>query len=291
MSAWAERDAAFRLVPVTHHSPPKLQDFSQGAIQRHIVQQGLTHWLTLYPSALALPLGFAAYLFNTPALYLGLIGGLALGAGSAVVNIFFRSEALSARYLRELTKATNAQKMQMLEHLRSGLAQGRNIPGAESYAEQGLEQFERMRLRFDKLRSLLAAKFQQGELSYSRFLGAAEQVYLGSLDNLQRIVSLLESAGGIDADYIERRLANLEQLRSEADRKERQTLLRRRQLRTKQLEQINELLTANEEAMTALEETVASVAAMSANTAFAQGDFDTAIAQLQQVAARAKQYA
>ena len=254
------------------------------------MQQGLTHWLTLYPSALALPLGFAAYLFNTPALYLGLIGGLALGAGSAVVNIFFRAEALSARYLRELTKATHAQKMQMLEHLRSDLAQGGTVPGAESYAEQGLEQFERMRLRFDKLRSLLAVKFQQGELSYSRFLGAAEQVYLGSLDNLQRIVSLLESAGGIDVSYIERRLANLEGLHGEADRKERQTLLRRQQLRAKQLEQINELLTANEEAMTALEETVASVAAMSAGTAFAKGDFDTAIAQLQQVAARARQY-
>lgn len=271
-------------------SPPKLQDFSQGAIQRHIVRLGLTHWLTLYPSALALPLGFAAYLFHAPALYFGLMGGLALGLGSAVVNIFFRGDSLSARYLQELAEATNVQKAQMLDHLRSSLAQGRTIPGGEDYAEQGLEQFERMRLRFDKLRSLLAAKFQQGELSYGRFLGAAEQVYLGSLDNLQRIVSLLESAGGIDVSYIERRLANLDRLRSAADRKEQQTLLRRQQLRAKQLEQVNELLTANEEAMTALEETVASVAAMATNSTFAKGDFDTAIAQLQQVAARARHY-
>ena len=277
-------------MPDTPSSKPQLQDFSQGAIQRHIVRQGLTHWLTLYPPALGLPLGFAAYLFNTPVLYLGLLGGLALGCGSAVINIFFRGDALSACYLQKLAEATNVQKTQMLDHLRSRLAQGRTIPGAEDYAEQGLEQFERMRLRFDKLRSLLAVKFQQGELSYSRFLGAAEQVYLGSLDNLQRIVSLLESAGGIDASYIERRLTHLEGLRSTSDRKEQQTLLRRQQLRAKQLEQVNELLTANEEAMTALEETVASVAAMATSSTFAKGDFDTAIAQLQQVAARARHY-
>jgi len=277
-------------MPDTSSSPPKLQDFSQGAIQRHIVQQGLTHWLTLYPSALALPLGFAAYLFNTPALYLGLLGGLALGLGSAVVNIFFRGEALSAGYLQELAEATNIQKARMLERLRSSLAQGRAIPGAEDYAEQGLEQFERMGSRFENLRRMLAVKFQQGELSHGRFLGAAEQVYLGGLDNLQRIVSLLESVSGMDAAYVEKRLASLEGLSGEADRKERETLLRRISLRNNQLERVNELLTANEEAMTALEETVASVAAMSTGAAFAQGDFDTAIEQLQQVAARARHY-
>jgi hypothetical protein len=156
-------------MPDTTPSPPKLQDFSQAAIQRQIVRQGLSHWLTLYPPALALPLGFAAYLFNTPLLYLGLLGGLTVGLGSAIVNIFFRGDALSASYLQQLVEGSQRQKAQMLEGLRRSLQQAERIAGAESSAEQGLEQFERMRAKFDKLGSLLAAKFSQGELSYGRF--------------------------------------------------------------------------------------------------------------------------
>jgi hypothetical protein len=274
----------------TTPSPPKLQDFSQAAIQRQIVRQGLSHWLTLYPPALALPLGFAAYLFNTPLLYLGLLGGLTVGLGSAIVNIFFRGDALSARYLQQLAEGTQAQKAQFLESLRRNLAQAQRITGAESSAEQGLEQFERMRAKFDKLGTLLATKFSQGELSYGRFLGAAEQVYLGGLDNLQRVAALLESVGGIDLAYIDKQLASIKEPINEADRKERETLIRRSKLRCEQLERVDELLAANEEAMTALEETVVAVAAMSTDTALAQGDFETAIAQLQQVAARARHY-
>jgi hypothetical protein len=277
-------------MPDTPPSPPKLQDFSQRAIQGHVIRQGLSHWLTLYPPALGLPLGFAAYLFNTPLLYLGLLGGLTVGLGSAIVNIFFRGDALSASYLQQLTEGTQAQKAQFLENLRRSLTQAQRIAGAESSVEQGLEQFERMRAKFDKLSSLLAAKFSQGELSYGRFLGAAEQVYLGGLDNLQRVAALLESVGGIDLTYIDKRLANLDKPDSEADRKEREALVRRQRLRSEQLARIDELLAGNEEALTALEETMVAVAAMSTNTALAKGDFETAIAQLQQVAARARHY-
>jgi hypothetical protein len=277
-------------MPDTPPSPPKLQDFSQRAIQGHVIRQGLSHWLTLYPPALGLPLGFAAYLFNTPLLYLGLLGGLTVGLGSAIVNIFFRGDALSASYLQQLTEGSQAQKVQTLEGLRRSLQQAQRITGAEAYAEQGLEQLERMQAKFDQLGSLLATRFQHGELSYGRFLGAAEQVYLGSLDTLQRIIVLLESVGGIDLDYIDKQLASIKEPTNEADRKERETLIRRSKLRCEQLERVNALLTVNEEAMTALEETMVAVAAMSTNTALAKGDFETAIEQLQQVAVRARQY-
>jgi hypothetical protein len=274
----------------TTPSPPKLQDFSQRAIQGHVIRQGLTHWLTLYPPALGVPLGFAAYLFNTRLLYLGLLGGLTVGLGSAIVNIFFRGETLSASYLQQLTEGSQAQKVQTLEGLRRSLQQAQRITGAEAYAKQSLEQLERMQAKFDQLGSLLATRFQHGELSYGRFLGAAEQVYLGSLDTLQRIIVLLESVGGIDLDYIDKQLASIKEPTNEADRKERETLIRRSKLRCEQLERVNALLTVNEEAMTALEETMVAVAAMSTNTALAKGDFETAIAQLQQVAVRARQY-
>lgn len=269
-----------------------LQDYSQGTLRRQVLRQGLTHWLTLYPPALGLPLGFAAYLFNTPLLYLAALGGIALGMGSAIINIFFRGDALSSRYLQELAGQFREQERQALEELRRDLEQMRTVSGAEYYAEQAIEQLARLQAKVDNLRRLLTEKFQQGELSYGRFLGAAEQVQMGGFDNLRQIVSLLHSIGGIDLDYIEKCLRPLAKLVDlpEADRKERETLLRRRQLRISQLEQVNELLAANEEAMTAIQETAAAVAAMSTNSPLAKGDLETAIAQLQQVAARAKHY-
>jgi hypothetical protein len=273
-------------------TPPNLQAYSQGAIQRQIVRQGLTHWLTLYPPALGLPLGFAAYLFNVPALYLAALGGAALGMGSAIINIFFRGDALSSRYLQELAGQLREQERQALEELRRELEQTRTVSGAEDYAGQAVEQLDQLRAKVDNLSRLLTEKFQQGELSYGRFLGAAEQVQMGGFDNLRRIVSLLKSVGGIDLDYLEKRLRQIDKLAglAEADRKEREALIRRRQLRISQLEQVNELLAANEEAMTAIQETAAAVAAMSTNSPLAKGDLETAIAQLQQVAALAKHY-
>ncbi len=272
--------------------PPNLQDYSQGALRRQVLRHGLTHWLTLYPPALGLPLGFAAYLFNVPALYLAALGSAALGIGSAIINIFFRGDALSSRYLQELAGQLREQERQALEELRRELEQTRTVSGAEDHAGQAVEQLDQLRAKVDNLSRLLTEKFQQGELSYGRFLGAAEQVQMGGFDNLRRIVSLLKSVGGIDLDYLEKRLRQIDKLAglAEADRKERETLIRRQQLRISQLEQVNELLAANEEAMTAIQETAAAVAAMSTNSPLAKGDLETAIAQLQQVAARAKQY-
>lgn len=275
-----------------HDLPPNLQDYSQGALRRQVLRHGLTHWLTLYPPALGLPLGFAAYLFNTPLLYLAALGGIALGMGSAIINIFFRGDALSSRYLQELAGQLREQERQALEGLRRELEQTRTVSGAEDHAGQAVEQLDQLRAKVDNLSRLLTEKFQQGELSYGRFLGAAEQVQMGGFDNLRRIVSLLKSVGGIDLDYLEKRLRQIDKLAglAEADRKEREALIRRRQLRISQLEQVNELLAANEEALTAIQETAAAVAAMSTNSPLAKGDLETAIAQLQQVAARAKHY-
>lgn len=272
--------------------PPHLQDFSHGAIQRHVLRQGLTHWLTLYPPALGLPLGFAAYLFNVPVLYLAALGGATLGMASAVINIFFRGDALSSRYLNDLAEQVREQERSTLEKLGRALEQMRTLPGAEDHAEQAVEQLDRLQVKLDNLRRLLTEKFRQGELSYGRFLGAAEQVQLGCFDNLRQMVSLLQSISSIDLAYIEKRLKQLDKVAPlvEADRKERETLLRRQCLRTDQLEQINELLTANEEAMTAIQETVAAVATISTDHSLAKGDLETAIAQLQQVAARARHY-
>ena len=57
-----------------------------------------------------------------------------------------------------------------------------------------------------------------------------------------------------------------------------------------QLDKVNQLLTNNEEAMTALEEATAAIAAMHTGGKFSDADYESAIAQLQEIAGRAYLY-
>ena len=84
------------------------------------------------------------------------------------------------------------------------------IKGAEQHARQGAEQFKRMQEKYQNVRELLEQKLSSGELAFGRFIGAAEQVYLSTLDNLKQAVTIMRSAGSIDPVYINERLKHLE---------------------------------------------------------------------------------
>ena len=51
-----------------------------------------------------------------------------------------------------------------------------------------------VRKRFETMQSLLAAKFEPTELTYSRYFVAGEQAFLAVLDTLDGIVARLQSA-------------------------------------------------------------------------------------------------
>ncbi|MBU0680276.1 MAG: hypothetical protein KKD73_02530 [Proteobacteria bacterium] len=273
-------------------SPMQMKDYSQKAIKKEVVKNGLTHWLTIYPPSLGLPLGLAALLFDLPILYLGMIGALSLGLGSAIINIFFRNEVVAQKYIEQLNIKLKSLEKLTLATLLHDLKDCLKIPGAQQYAGQAVEQYNRIREKYRNVEILLGKKLKTGELTYARFLGSAEQVYLSGLDNLRQIESSLHSAGSIDPEYIGNRLKSLAQKGelSPADVKEKNTLTKRLELRRQQFEKVNTLLTNNEEAMTKLEETTAAIAEMQTSGKFAQTDYETAISQLQEMAERARTY-
>jgi len=139
---------------------------------------------------------------------------------------------------------------------------------------------------------LLDQKFNTGELAHASYLGAAEQVYLSVLDNLLRVVSLLHGASAIDLDYIRQRQEELQGLGhlDNADERELQTLKKREQLRRSHLDQVNQLLTANEESMTAMDETSAAIAMLQTGSGLAEVDMETAMSYLKELAGRANDY-
>lgn len=268
-----------------------LKDFSRGAIRHEVLREGLTHWLTLYPTAIGIPLGLAAFLFNLPVLYFGMIGTLTVSLASAIVNVFFRDEAIAGRYLARLAQKVREEQARALASLGEDLRECRKFRVGREYTDQALEQFKQLQAKYDNVHSVLKNKLDEGELAYGRFVGAAEQVYLTGLENLKQIVVVMQSLSSIEPEYIAKRLRQLDENGSvaPADLKEQETLIKRKKLMDEQLDKVNELLTNNEEAMTALEETTAAIAAMKTGR-YSAADYESAIAQLQEIAGKAYLY-
>ncbi len=147
-----------------------------------------------------------------------------------------------------------------------------------------MKQFAKVEKKYRKFNSLLNQKFSATELTHGNYLGAAEQVYLSVLDNLLRIVSLLQGASAIDPEYIRHRHQELENLErvDEADEREFMTLKKREKLRSSQLQQVNRLLTINEESMTIMDETIAAIAALQTGSGLAEIDMETAMGHLKE---------
>lgn len=270
----------------------KVKDFSSQAVKRVVLREGLTHWLSLYPAALGAPLGLAAFLFDMPLLYFGMIGTLTVSLASVIINIFFRHDAIANRYLERLSEKLHEDEKKTLANLENELRQASQIKYGGPLAGQGKEQFRRLQVKYENVHTVLRKKLSSGELAFGRFEGASEQVYLNGLENLKQIVTILQSLESIDPEYIGLRLSQLNTINklTTADQKERETLLKRLQLRKDQLEKVNQLLTSNEEAMTTLEETTAAIASMDTSGKLTEMEYDTAIEQLQEIVARAHIY-
>lgn len=269
---------------------PGIDDYSADSISRAVRNESFLHPLVLYPTAIGMLSGLAAVLYNVPMLFLGMGGLLAVGAGTSVINYFFREKAITGKYLGKLSEKLRQQREQMLTTLGSDLEAAAKVRGAEQYGRQGHEQFALIEKKYQRLRELLQKKFQVGEVTYGSFLGAAEQVYLSVLDNLLKIVALIQSAETIDPVYIAERIKDVQSLKkvTEADEREWQALQQQLELRDKQLDQVNTLITENEESMTAMDQTIAAIAEVQTGKGLAEVDIHSAIARLQEIAGRAK---
>jgi hypothetical protein len=269
---------------------PGLDDFGTESIRQAVRRESLFHPLVLYPAAFGMLSGFAAMLYDLPMLFLGMGGLLAVGAGTSVINYFFRGRTISGKYLEKLAQRYQKERERLLETLSVDLQHSATVAGAEQYGRQARQQFVRIDKKYQRLRELLQKKFKIGELTYGSFLGAAEQVHLSVVDNLLRIVSLIQSAEAIDPEYIAERIKDVQSLKkvTEADEREYEALRKRLELRENQLQQVNILLTENEESMTVMDETIAAIADIRTGKGLADSDLQSAMTHLQEIAGRTK---
>ncbi len=120
---------------------------------------------------------------------------------------------------------------------------------------QPAEQLAALPGKRQSLLAVLQRRLDSGELTYSRYLASAQQVYATAIDNLHEVAVASESISTIDEGYVRRRLAELKSDRADEESavRERETLERRLELRDSQRRRIARLLAQNEAALTALD--------------------------------------
>lgn len=255
-----------------------------GAVNRSVLTATLQKPYSLYPLMLGL-LGLAgAGLFSsvTAAVAGGI--GVVVGLGGWIVDYFFRHDTLAGALLADYHAARRRQIAEQLETLDSAL-RDLDFP-------RGAVQLQELGEKFAGLKAVLDDKMNPGEITYGRYLGVAEQVYLNALDRLHDIASLMHGIDTIDPRYIADRLAALgwrDGMPAPAG-SEAAALLERRRLAEEVTARVSDLVAANEAAMTALDATTVRLAGIRTRQGRAEMDMETAMDELTRLAQRATLY-
>lgn len=272
--------------------PPHTSDYLPAAIQKAVVQSGLKHPVTIYSIALGISAGVVGSLFDVSMLLGTAIGLTLLGPVWAVLQIFFRHEAVGSRYLDSLHRRQKQYEIQLIDNIERGLRSCAGVDGLDRTAKTGIAQLKSIRIKLDNVKELLGMKLRPNEITYGRFMGAAEQVSLSVLDNLNTVAGILKSATSIDLAYIHGRLREIGENPQSGPEAldQRRSLEQRLDLWNQQIKKIDRLMAGNEAAMTEMETISAAIAQWPQDRKFSNSDIESAIAQLHALATQAHDY-
>lgn len=260
-------------------------DFSQTAIKKAVLKNTLQHPGVLYPTTIGVLGGLAAVVLGPTLPLLGVCAaGLAIGSGGWLINYTARNEYFANEYVKHLHETMRVYRDNTFQNLENDLR--------EVQYKKGIQQFRRLREKFDAFESMLNKKLNPAELTYSRYLGIAEQVYLSAIDNLHRIASSLKGVQSIDDHYLIQRIKQLDAVRNRDANQEKElaSLLKRKELKSTQLDKIDTYYAQNEEAMTQIDITLAAIADIQTIEGHASMDIESAMSELQELARRADDY-
>lgn len=266
--------------------------YSKEKINKEALKGSLESPVSLFPLGISLLSGLTSFLFGSSFILDAIMyTGLGLGLGAWFINFFIRKDHFASQYLKALEKKLNEQNDKMLAKIKQEFQENDLGNDTRVYGDQGYEQFERIQDKFEAISEILEKKFNPGELTHRRFLASAEEVYLSVLDNLNEIAGMLKTTEAIDSAYIEKRLRYFKKKKelNADDEKEINSLNKRKNIKSKQIEHINKLLSTNEQAMTSLDETMTSIASVKTKQGASQ-DIEQTIGQLERLAKSAKKY-
>lgn len=264
--------------------PGSNADFSAGAIRRAVVSATLQHPTVVYPGAVAVLGGLGLMLAGGPVATGVVAVGGGIAATSWLVNYLVRRDVFASRYLERAHRELVSLREQAIATLEDQLQSTRTAEGAA--------QLQRFKEKIQTFEEVLASKFGHRELTYGRFMGIAEQVYLAGLDNLHAIALVLKGMQSIDADYIERRRKNLIDDPGVSPEEEQELAGLQGQLDqlTQHKKRIDGYLAMNEKALAQLDASIAAVTEIRTGPAQSSMGMESAMQELARIAAQAKDY-
>lgn len=267
------------------------EQLSRKAVHAGVIKLIFQHGLVLWPLGIGL-VSLLGWFLIAEYFFAIFSACLFLATGSFIVNYFFREDYFVNKYMEILQKQINENKREKLRFLEKEFEKFKSINGIENFCEQSLHQFRTIQDKFQILQNFLSGKLNEGELTFSRYLGASEQIYLSILDNLAEISNLLKGiACSDDGNYLEKRIRELKKNESlnDADKKELKAIEERRNIRDGRIKKINVLITKNEEAITQCDGALVAVNDMK-KRGMAEVDMDTALRELEKIAQNCRRY-
>lgn len=199
-------------------------------------------------------------------------GSLGLAGLAWGINLFGRKNALSVRYLQELRKRLQREREERLKTIARELK--------ELNCHNGSVQMDNLKAKYDSFVSVVEEKYNPAEITFGRYMGIAEQIYLAGIDNLQQVAVALKSTRSINRAYVEEQLKHLDENGVDNHDSDYQTLRDRLSLLESTARHVDQLLVQNEKAMTQLVQTGADLAKVRIDRSEATMEMDQAVMEL-----------
>lgn len=253
------------------------------AMRREIISQATQVPAVLYPTVAAVLGAFSGALFGMPTIAMLTAGaGGVVALGALAYQLAAKRDDHARAYVLAAERRMEAKRAAILTELRDEL-----LALKMKTAIEQLEQFER---KFRAFRDVLEDRFKPSELTFARYLGVAEQVYLSGLDNVRDAVISRKSIETIDEKSLRSRLRALDAADGVAAI-ERDALQTRLQVFETSVNEVAELLVQNERALTLLDQVTHRLASTKTERGMADSDLESAMAELQRMGARLSEYA
>ena len=253
--------------------------FQPAQIRRAVAQKAAISPFVLYPAVLSGLGAVTGVLFGFGGLALGAVGLGAVTAVTAFATEFgWRRDEHAKQILMQATRRMEQRRQQVIASIKQELT-GLDLPLAA-------EQVDTFNLKFSTFVAVLSDRFAVTELTYARYLGVAEQVYLSGLDNIRNAMIAQKALGAVNVARLQQRLAGLA-----ADAPERAALQSRLDGFSTTSAQISELLLLNEKALTQLDDVTQRLARTKVERGMADSDTESAIAELHRQGLRLAEYA
>jgi hypothetical protein len=264
---------------------PSKPDFSPQAVSRAVLRETLQRPYVLYPAAVGILGGMAALLLGPGALFVipAALGAVVAG-GAWAFDFGVRRDKVAADYVRRMQEALAGRIDQIIDTLHGDLAGLRD--------DDAIAQLDRLRTKFRACEDLLRRKLDPSEVTFSRYLGMTEQVFLAGLDNLRQIADTLRGVNAMDEAELKRRATALERAArlQPAQQQELAAMRDSLQLLAERRGKIDGWLAENESAMNQMDRVMAVIADLDTAQDQAAMDMQPAMQELRGLLERAHNY-